>query len=417
MPEITTEDLAAMIDKSVSTAVATLEIPKQMSKEEIVDTVKSTMVEVIGDNDRRREDQNTVTANSEDLKRLSREERILAFGRVVRGMAAAKADGVKPIEALKRFGDGEDSPAVKLLVIGTPTSGGYLNPEVVSDDFIELLRPHSVVRSAGPIEVPMPMGNLTLNGMASGSTAAYIGEMDKIAASGVTFRQVKLSAKKLVGLVPLSNEVMRMTHPKADSIVVKDMLAVAATRQDLAFLSGDGTNDTPIGFLNMSGIGTNASAGTTLANIRTDIGKSRLSLRQACMPMKKVVRFISPRSEYGLSIIADGVGKLVYKEEMNSGKLDGQPFDVSEQIPENLGVGTDESYVLTVDMNQVIIGDTHGPEIAISDSASYADNEATPVVRSAFQHDMTLIRMTTSHDIDIRHDKAVHSLTAVQWGQ
>jgi HK97 family phage major capsid protein len=426
--ELTKDDLNAMIKDAVSAALpSSVEVPpsekekeKQnaeggMSADEIKDLVKSAVVEVIGENHRASGRKDLAPEVEKDLSSFNREERGKAFARMTRAMAHAKIKETTPEKVLAHWGDGENSPATKILVLGTPASGGYLNPEIISDDFIELLREYTVIRQAGGIEVPMPMGNLTINGMAGGATANYVAELGPAVESTLTFRQVKLAAKKMMVFVPISYEIAEMSHPKADQIVMNDMLSTAALREDLAFLRDDGSSNNPKGLRNITGIATVASAGTTLANIRRDLAKGILSLRSNHIPMKNVVRFISPRSEYTLLQMADGNGNLVWANEMAKGKLGGKPFYVTSNIPENLGTGTDESEVYTVDMSQVVIGDGLGPEIKISTEASYTDHESTPVTRSAFQNDMVLLRLRLLHDINVRHTKAVHVVTGVQW--
>ena len=58
--------------------------------------------------------------------------------------------------------------------------GGALIPQDFMADLIELLRASTAVRGAGPMEVGMPMGNLTIPRLAGGATAAYQNELDDI---------------------------------------------------------------------------------------------------------------------------------------------------------------------------------------------------------------------------------------------
>ncbi len=61
-----------------------------------------------------------------------------------------------------RFGDDEVTRQVKALVSNVTGEGGALIPQDFLADLIELLRANTVVRGAGPFEVGMPMGNLTI---------------------------------------------------------------------------------------------------------------------------------------------------------------------------------------------------------------------------------------------------------------
>ena len=114
---------------------------------------------------------------------------------------------------------------------------------------IELLRARAVVRSAGPRIIPMPRGTMTLPGQNSAASASYGAEGAKIANSQPGFNSIVASYKKMVALVPVSNDMMRYADPAVDAIVRDDLVKVIALREDLAFLQGDGMLDTPKGML------------------------------------------------------------------------------------------------------------------------------------------------------------------------
>ena len=56
---------------------------------------------------------------------------------------------------------------------GVTGEGGALIPQDFMADLIELLRASTAVRGSNPMEVGMPMGNLTIPRLAGGATAAY----------------------------------------------------------------------------------------------------------------------------------------------------------------------------------------------------------------------------------------------------
>ena len=357
----------------------------------------------------------TVVAPSQlraDVRSLSTKEAGLGFGRVMRALigGGGTVAGARNF-AQTAWGDGEDSIVQKLLIVGSDPSGGFLVPDELSNIFIDLLMPYSVVRNMGPTVLPMPSGNLSLNGGLTGPTAYYIGETDAIPPSSATFRRVNLSAKKLVALVPISNDLIRTSSPKADAVVSKWLFQTMANREDLAFIRGDGAVNTPQGLLNLGG-NTTAQTGVTVANVATDLALMKLAMRQANLNMTNPGFLMSPRSESFLENLKDGTNGWPYRESMTQGKVGAYPYAVTTQIPETLGGGT-ESEVYFVNFDDVIIGDTMNVKMDVSSEASYVDGATT---RSAFQNDLTLLRTIAEHDINVQHTDAIYVLTGVTWG-
>jgi HK97 family phage major capsid protein len=143
-----------------------------------------------------------------------------------------------------RFGDDLVARALNSSVTG---EGGALIPQDFMADLIELLRAMTAVRGAGPMEVGMPMGNLTIPRLAGGATAAYQNELDDMAVSQERFDDVNFIARKLTAMVPVSNDLIRRSPIGVEEVVRDDLVQAVARREDLAFLRGDGTDKGPVG--------------------------------------------------------------------------------------------------------------------------------------------------------------------------
>ncbi len=163
---------------------------------------------------------------------------------MVRTIAAAGGNGYVAQQIAEQNGD---SGLFANQNMGSGPAGGFLVPEDVSTEVIELLRPASVVTAMGPRFVPMPNGNLTTNRRATGANFAYGGEQQDAKATGYTYGQVKLSAKKLTGIIPVSNDLLRSSSISVDRMIRDDAVADAAQIQDRYFLRGSGTEYAPKG--------------------------------------------------------------------------------------------------------------------------------------------------------------------------
>lgn len=343
-------------------------------------------------------------------------EKGLTFSRMTRTIAAA---GGIPHVAMQIAEANGDSGLFANQNMGSGVAGGFLVPEDVSTEVIELLRPLSVVTAMGPRVVPMPNGNLTTNRRASGATFTYGGEQQDIKATGVSFGQVKLSAKKLSGLIPISSELLRTASTAVDRMIRDDALADAAQIQDRFFLRGSGTDFAPKG-LRWQTLGTafetthvlTMTGSPDLAKVTNDLGRMELALGKANVVFTGAHWVMAPRVAMYLTNLRDGNGNLAFPE-MQDGQLRRKPVHITTEIPDNLGGGT-ESEIMLVHPAHVLVGEHMGIEIAMSTEAAYKD--AGGNMQAAFSRDETLLRMIMQHDIGLRHLPAVAVLTGVTWG-
>lgn len=340
------------------------------------------------------------------------------LSRCIVSLAATKGIASLAAEfAAKRWGGADGEEIAKALSSSLGASGGFLVPQDMAADVIEFLRPASAVMQMNPRTIEMPHGSYTLPGIAAGATAAYVSENTDMTKTEQTFRDVKLIAKKLAALVPISNDMIRYPSASVDNLVKEDLAGAIAMRMDLAFIRGDGTQDTPRGLLNYAkAVASNANyitANTTvsLANATTDLGKLRLAVRAANVAMRRPGWIMSTRTENYLMTVLTTVGVYAFREEMLGGKLWGYPYAVTTQIPENLGAGSD-SEVYFADFNEFIIGDAMALEISVFDGAAYYDGSA---VVSGVSRDQTVIRAIVQHDTGIRQDAAAAVLNTVRW--
>lgn len=337
---------------------------------------------------------------------------------------------------------GESHPVTRALVTSSGAAGGFIVPPDYMNEIIELLRPRAVVRGSNPRVIPMPRGTMTLPGQASPATASYGSETKQIAASQQTLNQIVASYKKLTALVPVSNDMMRYADPAVDAFVRDDLVKVIALREDLAFLLGDGTQDTPRGFLSFANgyaTQTGGSAGAwnssansvaavggnfitstenyTLSTVAQELGGLVNKLDTANVPDIRRVWFMHPRSYNYLFNVQNSLGVYVYRDELISGKLLTYPVKRTTQIPINIydatGANKDCSFVMLAEMEEAMILDSMSLELAVSREGSYVDAGGATV--SAFQNDQTLIRAIAEHDFQIRHDASVAIDQYVRW--
>lgn len=306
-----------------------------------------------------------------------------------------------------------DEMVAKALAAGVGSAGGFLVPEEYVAEIIEFLRPASVVMSMGPMTVPMPGGNLILPKLAGGSSASYIGENTNLPTTAPQFGQLRLTARKLAALVPISNDLLRFATPSADAVVRDDLVRAIAQRQDLAFIRDLGVSNAPRGLRYWAPAANVTAANGTinLQNVTDDLGTLVLFLKNNNVRMINPGWLMSHRSEEYLMNVRDSLGNFAFRPEMLTGKLRTWPYKATTQIPNNLGGGSD-SEVYLADFADVVIGDVGTLRLDASTEAAYYDGSQ---VQAAFSLDQTVIRAIAEHDLGMRHDFSVGVLTGVEW--
>lgn len=332
--------------------------------------------------------------------------------RMVMSIAASKGDLADAAKfARSEIGDNEVAMAIET----SAGSGGALVPQNIHSEIIELLRARTVVRRLGAQTVPLPNGNLSLPRLASGATAGYVGEGSDVNATEAEFDDVKLNAKTMITLVPMSNQLIGRAGFQVEQLVLNDILGAMAVREDKAFLRDDGTNSTPRGFKKAA---TDAgrtlawSGSATLAAVDAYLDQLILMLIQSDSLLISPGWSLSPRSFIFLQGLRDGNGNKVYPE-MAQGLLKGYPIFHSTTIPVNLGAGTNESEIYFADWNDVIIGEMDNMTIDFSREATYKDGSGNLV--SAYARNQSLIRVVAEHDVGFRHVEGLALGTAVTW--
>ena len=295
------------------------------------------------------------------------------------------AAGAGNLQDAAKFASEElNDQSVSMAISTAAASGGVLIPQNLHSEVIELLSDRTIVRKLGARPVPLPNGNMTLPRVAGGATASYTGENKDAKTSETRFDDVKLTAKTLIAMVPISNALIGRAGFNVEQLVLQDILTAISVREDKAFMRDDGTGDTPIGM------------------------KARATQWNRLLPWEADAAInLNTVDEYLDKIILmamDGNGNKVYPE-MAQGLLKGYPVQRTSAIPANLGTGGKETEIYFADFNDVVIAEDGNMKVDFSKEASYIDADGTLV--SAFSRNQSLIRVVTEHDIGFRHPEGL----------
>lgn len=307
--------------------------------------------------------------------------------------------------ARKKYDDAEMEREFKALSVTSPVDGGYLIPEVYSDQIIELLYPKTVIVELGAQQVPLTSGNLNLPRMTAGARAQWGGEQRKIKTGTPKFGNIKLSAKRLEAIVPQSRELLLMSTFSADAMFANDLTRRMQLGLDFGGLYGAGAEFQPLGIANNKEVeqidGSKADYIDTKGFITADF--------PVFVSSKAFAKNIDDvNAGWAMNSLLEGLfknmktetGTYIYREEMATGKLCGVPYKVSNQIPTTSG----KTDLFFGNWSDLLIGDQMGLETYTTLDGTWTDDDGTQ--HNAFEENLAATRALMYDDIGVRHPES-----------
>lgn len=244
--------------------------------------------------------------------------------------------------------------------IGTGTAGGLLVPTTVADSIIEQLVYISPIRNIARIISDMP-AQLQLPNENNLVTAYWVAEGAPATASNEVFAPNVLTPYKLVGLDTFTSELLQdaATNPSIQQFVENRFAVALALAENAAFTNGTGSGQ-PWGFRSSYVTPTAvAQAGATLNY--TDVSNLVYSLGTAYR--QQGVFLTSSAGVRALVNLKDTQGRPIFIESIRDGvpaTLLGKPVHIVDEIPSNLGAGTNATELWYMVPNRYVIGDRQG---------------------------------------------------------
>jgi HK97 family phage major capsid protein len=396
--------------------MAEIKATRLQLKEMIEESIGKRLTDAVKDaKDRQTLGLYQMLAAERDYQDRNKAEKVDPIGGLMIALAQGKGDIDKSFSwGQRKFGDkSKITTALKAMQASTDTAGGFLIPDVLSTEIIELLIPTAIMRKIGATIMPLVNGQLSIPRITGGATAAYLYEGANIQTSQETLGQLNLVGRKLGCEVAISNDLLNFAVQNADQIVRQDMVTRMALREDLAFMEGDGEANTPVGLRNiMQSSNQIAMTATPTAITATlDAGRVQTLLDNANVPDTRRSWIMRPTTKNWLATVRTSTGALAFPEVQGANPVWwGYPVVTTTQMTIDSGTS---NYIYLVEAPELIIGDAMTMRIDASSEAAY-DLSGTLV--SPFSRDETVIRAISMHDFGMRHVASAAALTGCTWG-
>jgi HK97 family phage major capsid protein len=281
------------------------------------------------------------------------------------------------------------------------TGSNVIATELLTSEFIDLLRNRMMVNRMGARTLSGLIGDIAIPRQTGGALAYWLAEEASVNESDQTFDQIAMTPKTIGAMTQITRKLLLQSSIDVEAFVRSDLATIMALAIDNTCLNGTGTGQ-PKGILNYSGIGvvpigTNGGQITynniialwaSVANANADLGALGWLTNSRVIANMKVTPKVSS-STYPIFLLDN----LPDRTGMTT--LEGLACGMSNQVPFNLtkGTGTNLSALIFGNWNDLIIGQWGAIDVLVDPYTAGASGSIK-------------IRLLQDLDIQIRHPQS-----------
>lgn len=317
----------------------------------------------------------------------------IGFALMVKASAiAAKSKGsISTIDVLKSWNAPEhiQNAIIQKSTVGTTTDTNFASSLVdyanLTGEFIDLVRKKTVVDKLAAMMREVPFNAKIPEQTASG-TVGWVGEAKPKPTGNPQFGTVTLGHSKIAGIVVLSDELIRMSNPKADGLVRDDLVSTTAEFIDQQFFDPTKAEaeESPASILN--GLTAVTSAGVTAENYDSDLNKVISQVTDAGLSLEGAHWIMGETRAATMSGLRDALGRKYFEgmELTGSRSLKGLPVETT---------GAADDKIVLVIPGQILLADDGQADFSVSTEATInMGTEAAPQLVHLYQENLTAIR-------------------------
>lgn len=296
-------------------------------------------------------------------------------------------------------------------------TGGALSIPDFAEMIIEGLEAMTVVRQMQPQVLSVP-GALIIPKETSAPTGSWLDENAAPSPGAFGFGDIKLDPKRLAVEAVVSRRLLDNAARGGSAVrnlegyIVRRLREKLAINEDVGFLRGAGTEHIPLGIRHQATAdNVFAVGGGTAAHIEADLRALPLRLETANIMIAAGFYVMPPRTRAYLSTLRDSSGNKIYPTIDERNELHGHRVLTTNQVPTNLGGGTDTE-IYFVNGPSVIIGNTSDAEVRLSIEGSYQSGDKHI---SLVQSNQMLIHLELHADCKLERAEAAAVLTGVTY--
>jgi HK97 family phage major capsid protein/HK97 family phage prohead protease len=301
--------------------------------------------------------------------------------------------------------------------VGTTTDAVFAGPLVqyanLPSAFAEYLRGSTIIgRIPGLRRVPF---KVRIPRMTGASTVNWVGEGRAKPLSSLAFDTITMDFAKIAGIVPLTEESIRLSTPNIETIVRDELAGAITAFMDSQFIDpSKAANDvSPASITN--GAFTITPSGTTAAALRSDIARLMATFLQSNQGLATAVWIMTQTIAMRLSMLVNTLGQPEFPSvNASGGTFAGLPVITSENIPSSSGSPDQGWPIILAKADEILLADDGQVTIDASREASLQMESApdspptgSTVLTSLWQHNMVGIKAERFINWRLRRNNAV----------
>jgi HK97 family phage major capsid protein len=300
-------------------------------------------------------------------------------------------------------------------------AGPLVNYQILAAEFVEVLRPLTIIgRIPGLRSVPFKVKIPRQTGAAS---VNWVGEGRVKPLSSLTFDTITMEFAKIAGIIPLSEELVRLSNPSAEALVQADLAAAITGFMDKAFvdptLASTDVSPASVTF----GVTPTVATGTTAAALRDDVGTLISTFLQNNLQISSGVWVMAQTTALKIGLMRNSLGTQEFPGiGVNGGVFEGLPVVVSENVPYTGGSPTDGGLIILMNAGDIFLADDGQVTIDASreaslqmDSAPDSPPTASTTFVSLWQQNMVAIKAERYIRWAKRRDTAVAFISSAKY--
>jgi HK97 family phage major capsid protein/HK97 family phage prohead protease len=253
-----------------------------------------------------------------------------------------------PLDVLMRGYTPNDRIRATLGVgVGNSEVADIVDTELLDEMFIESLRTETVLLSQGVTMLGGLVGNVEIPRELTNPSFYWVAEDAEPTEGDYTMDKVSLSFATVGARIPFTRQAAKQSTPQIETLLTNSLRRGLAIEIENTLFNGTGSSNQPEGIRSASGIGSHSVTSNTVT--RSDLFEARKLLGEANADVGSAVGFTNASAEAQL---------MTEKVDAGSGIFIGRPggdnyintdaFRIycTNNIPGNLGVGTNESVIV-----------------------------------------------------------------------
>lgn len=282
----------------------------------------------------------------------------------------------------------QDHATVKDLTEGVDSEGGYLVPTEWRATLIQMLETYGLARTRATV-LPMSREELVMPKLTNGVQVYWIGEGKTISETQPSFGELRMIAKKMAALVPMTSELLADTALPIANLLLTLFAQAIAKEEDRVVFTGDvaGAGDPFNGIMfdpdavNMA-LPSGSTAFTDLdADFLADVIASTTPVRASGAQwymhrtVFNIIRKLQVITYNGTDTSPSG--EYIYSAPNGSdpGTIWGYPYTLVESMPSVAQTAADTPFIFFGNMDHYYIADRQQLSIARSEHVGFAQDK------------------------------------------